>query len=383
MAKRIRIGIIFSYEENWIGGTYYFLSIIQSLNYVEDSRKPEIVAFVNSDRDEKALREVQYPFLSIKHLSIGSRLLKRFDALIRRLTGQKIRPIEIWRNSLVDVVYLFRHDTKYFRGFKNKILWVADFQEFVLREYFSDEEFEHRSAVARYAAINGGSLVLSSEDSRRDFLKFFQDPKCQVHVVRFASIHPKFDHLDIEVLLHKYEIDRPYFICANQFWQHKNHITILKALLEIPERERQNFVVIFTGKNFDYRSKNYFDTLTEFIDEHKLGNTVKYIGFIPRDEQLCLMKHSISILQPSLFEGWSTTVEDAKQLNVRIILSDISVHKEQNPQNGFFFNRLDPKDLADKILYVFSNRPALKDIDYIENIRNFGNEFVHAIENSI
>src|SRR5690606_16162197 len=99
--------------------------------------------------------------------------------------------------------------------------------------------------------------------------------------------------------------------------------------------------------------------------------------------QLCLMKHSISILQPSLFEGWSTTVEDAKQLNVRIILSDISVHKEQNPQNGFFFNRLDPKDLADKILYVFSNRPALKDIDYIENIRNFGNEFVHAIENSI
>lgn len=45
-----------------------------------------------------------------------------------------------------------------------------------------------------------------------------------------------------------------------------------------------------------------------------------------------LMKHAIAIINPSLFEGGSTTVEEAKSLLKVIILSGIPVHREQNPR---------------------------------------------------
>ena len=36
-------------------------------------------------------------------------------------------------------------------------------------------------------------------------------------------------------------------------------------------------------------------------------------------DQLRLMKESLGVIQPSLFEGWSTVIEDAKALNKKSI----------------------------------------------------------------
>lgn len=52
------------------------------------------------------------------------------------------------------------------------------------------------------------------------------------------------------------------------------------------------------------------------------------------------------MVQPSLFEGWSTVVEDARALGKTIVLSDIDVHLEQDPPHGHTFRAGDPADLA-------------------------------------
>jgi hypothetical protein len=61
------------------------------------------------------------------------------------------------------------------------------------------------------------------------------------------------------------------------------------------------------------------------------------------------MRHSLAVIQPSLFEGWSTVVEDARCLGKKIILSDLLVQVEQNPQGSEFFERHSPQQLADLI----------------------------------
>ena len=96
------------------------------------------------------------------------------------------------------------------------------------------------------------------------------------------------------------------------------------------------------------------------------------------------MRKSISIIQPSLFEGWSTIVEESRSIGKLIILSDLEVHKEQNFSRSIFFKRNSYKDLALKILYVFKNfKPGPETI--IENLfaeqnkelmQNFAKEFI-------
>jgi hypothetical protein len=54
----------------------------------------------------------------------------------------------------------------------------------------------------------------------------------------------------------------------------------------------------------------------------------------------------MAVVQPSLFEGWSTVVEDARALGKRQFLSDIQVHVEQNPPNAVYFSPHSPEALA-------------------------------------
>jgi hypothetical protein len=66
---------------------------------------------------------------------------------------------------------------------------------------------------------------------------------------------------------------------------------------------------------------------------------------------------AVAIINPSYFEGWSTTVEEAKALGQRLILSDIPVHREQAPMYATYFMPNDAKALAD-ILWAAWREPA-------------------------
>ena len=70
------------------------------------------------------------------------------------------------------------------------------------------------------------------------------------------------------------------------------------------------------------------------------------MGFIPRDQQIALMRCCAAMVQPSLFEGWSTVLEDARCLGVRIIASDLAVHIEQNLPAALYFERRNSEALS-------------------------------------
>ncbi|MER8775718.1 hypothetical protein NKH79_13690 [Mesorhizobium sp. M0977] len=62
----------------------------------------------------------------------------------------------------------------------------------------------------------------------------------------------------------------------------------------------------------------------------------RHLGLVPYEDVFGLNAASDALINPSLFEGWSTTVEEAKALGTRMLLSDISLHREQAPNATFF-----------------------------------------------
>ena len=93
------------------------------------------------------------------------------------------------------------------------------------------------------------------------------------------------------------------------------------------------------------------------------------------------MKNCKSIIQPSLFEGWSTVNEDAKAENVFILAANLNVNKEQlqDYPNYRLFNPSDANDLSNEIK---KENFITKKIDYTYNLKKFGLDFIKII-NSI
>ncbi len=74
-----------------------------------------------------------------------------------------------------------------------------------------------------------------------------------------------------------------------------------------------------------------------------------------------LMRGASAIVQPSLFEGWSTVLEDALAPAKPVIASDFPVHIEQDLAQAIYFRRSDSSDCARAILDHYSR---IRDTSY-------------------
>jgi glycosyltransferase involved in cell wall biosynthesis len=83
-----------------------------------------------------------------------------------------------------------------------------------------------------------------------------------------------------------------------------------------------------------------------------------YLGLVERDEVLALMRQSICVLNPSLFEGWGYSVDEARSLGKSVLLSNIPAHREQNPPNATYFDPIDCEDLATRLAEAWQREPG-------------------------
>jgi glycosyltransferase involved in cell wall biosynthesis len=369
--KRKKIGLLYlSTYAAWAGGIIYVQNIIRALNLLDDSERPEVAVFYGFDSPINDVKSINYPYIEYHQVSSADKFKKIFYRLKRIFTGKSA-----FFKVLPEVVYPY--NDKIFLG-KTRIDWIPDFQERYLPHMFSKEEIQRRLHDQTIISKAGGVVIFSSQDALNDFEKFYPDHNCKLRRLRFASMLPEYQHIEFSTLQTQYEIPGTYFMSPNQFWKHKNHIVLLEAIALL-KNDNLDFQVVLTGSQSDPRNKEYFKTLKDFIEKNQIERWIKFLGFIDRSDQLALMYHSRAIIQPSLFEGWSTVVEDTKAMNQFIILSDIPVHREQISENCNFFDPHSSEQLATKMRESVLNIPEKVDTDYSKSIMDFSKTILSVL----
>jgi len=222
--------------------------------------------------------------------------------------------------------------------------WIPDFQHHYLPELFSKDEINQRNIHNQKIANNAPLIVLSSKIARADFNRHYPEAASRSRLMTFVScMESTWLQPNPELMQQKYKLPDRYFLVSNQFWKHKNHTVIIEALGLLKE-QKIHPVVACTGKALE--QDEYYQRLIARAKELGVVNQVRILGLIPRLDQIQLMRRCLAIIQPSLFEGWSTVVEDSRALGKPIILSNFPVHLEQNPPNSFFFEGNNAEQLA-------------------------------------
>lgn len=377
MAKRKRVGLYFESYSTLPAYVIYTQNIIRTINLAVDSEKPELVILHLTDSPINEIKEINYPYIEFYCL----------PKIKNSLTGRAINKIsrKILKKNLLSFIdsgfpknldcifpYNFRPECDYI---KHKILWKPDFQEFHLPSLFTSAELNYNKQFLDAMAVKPFHLVLSSEDAARDYNKAYPNHLNKIHLWKFTSFLPDTTKINVKVLRAKFNINSDYFLVANQFWPHKNHINVLKAL-KICMALNCDFQIVFTGKQKSSRDIELFDKLKHYIEQNNLQKNIIFTGFIPRDEQITLMSQAKAVIQPSLFEGWSTVIEDCKALNQFVIASDLSVNREQISENVVFFNPYNYKDLAEKLVNFLKEPPEKIQGNYTYEITKFKNNIL-------
>ena len=250
---------------------------------------------------------------------------------------------EFLKREKFDFVYpYFSENRTNFRS----AAWIYDFQHKHLPQFFSQEEIDHREKYFELIASHAPIVVLSSRACEQDFKHAFPRFAHKSRVLSFRVSPRREWYLPNPVeTQRKYGLPDKFLLISNQFWQHKNHLVVFEALSLLRSRSILP-VVVCTGIIHDHRNPAYSDSIVEAIERLGIGKQLHLLGLIPRLDQVQLMRRCLAVVQPSLYEGWSTVVEDARLLGKPVILSDIPVHVEQNPPQSLFFERESPSSLA-------------------------------------
>jgi glycosyltransferase involved in cell wall biosynthesis len=229
------------------------------------------------------------------------------------------------------------------------IAWVEDFQHRHLPEFFSAREKASRDANFEASCRNATRVLVSSEAALCDVERFHPEWVSKARVLHFVdcstSAEKRVEPTDLQA---RHGVSGPFVLLPNQFWAHKNHRIVLEALAILRARG-QPIRVVATGHTSDYRNPAFFETLMRRRAELGVEEDFRVLGLVPYADLATLMRQAVALVNPSLFEGWSTTVEEAKSLGKVVVLSDIPVHREQAPERGIYFDPRDGGALADAL----------------------------------
>ncbi|MGM4912871.1 glycosyltransferase [Rhizobium sp. 768_B6_N1_8] len=329
--RTLRIGIELISDPTWMGGVLYLQNLAICLSRLPANERPHVELLGAPD--------VVGKFLAENHLAgpLGGKtdLLKR----IARKIGLKIA------EPPIDIVY---------PGFGREVegavtmRWIPDFQHRYLPHLFSADEIAARDRSIAELAAKPGVIVVSSEVAAVDFRSFYPGQPATPRVWHFCSLLETSGAAD-DSIVGKFGLPPKFLYLPNQFWAHKNHIVVLKALTMLKRDYGLTIPLVCTGAQSDRRNESHFAGLLAFIEEKGLRDQVKLLGLIDRLAQVEIFRRAAAIVQPSLFEGWSTVVEDTRAIGRPIFLSDLPVHREQDPARCTYFDPHEPSDLAAKL----------------------------------
>jgi glycosyltransferase involved in cell wall biosynthesis len=346
----IRVGIALG--DFWLGGVNYYRNLLNAIYSLPD-RRIEPVLLVG----ERAGPEILAGYPPVEVIRSGW-----FDRLSPRWIGRKAWQLAFAGDPILEpmlrshqIAVLSHSGVLGRRSSLPTISWIVDLQHQQLPQFFSVRERWYRDRNFRLQCDHATRIIVSSHDAERALATF--RPSCigKVRVLQFVA-QPSVggEPNKIAALEKRYGFAGSYFLLPNQFWAHKNHGLVLDALATMSTTGKPP-LVISTGATEDYRKAQYFEGLMDKARSLGVLDSFRVLGIVPYRDLVDLMVNAVALINPSRSEGWSTTVEEAKSLGKRMILSNLAVHREQAPPDAIYVDPDDPIGLAGAMRQILTS----------------------------
>lgn len=328
-----KVAFIIDFDKSsWYGGFNYYLSLFRAID--ESDAGFDTVVFCKSISDFDG---ISFTHIKLVQMSIFDKksILGTIDRVFLKFLN--VRPIlnlilSKFNVNVVSHAYVGRLPKTI-----KQLSWIPDLQHVFLPALFSNKRINYRDELFTRISEFSDRVIVSSESARSDLINHFNCDNNKVVVYKFL---PNFNWEQLSSLISECEDwinHEPLIVFPGQFWIHKNHYLFIKALGLL--KDKINFRVVFIGAFADERDSDYSAKILAAINDLGLNEHVTIFSGIPYVDVIRWIIKADVVVNASLFEGWSTVVEEAKYLRKTIACSDIPVHREQlsDIEECFFF----------------------------------------------
>ena len=145
------------------------------------------------------------------------------------------------------------------------------------------------------------------------------------------------------------EVPDKYVFYPAQFWKHKNHINLIKAI-QILKESIDDIHLVLTGSE-----KNCYKEIKRYISENNLQNNITIKGFVTNGNMTYLYRHAVGLVMPSYFGPTNIPPLEAMALGCPVAVSDKYAMPEQVGRAGLLFDPDSPEEIAGRIQKMWTD----------------------------
>lgn len=372
----------FGLTQQWLGGMNYIKNLIHAIRLTFGSKIQCYLAYPGfypeSPKEFSSMVDGMFEIPDFRNNPTANFVRMFEKVILARYQQEEMILKKNKMDILYGVVLTYRH-----REIPS-LSWIWDFQHRHLPEMFSLREHLLKNFIFTRTAQVSSRVIVKSEAVGRDFKRFLPRYAHKLRIAKFHNVIPDSCYnMPPKSVLEHYHLPEKFIYLPNQFWKHKNHEMVFEAVKNL-KKTRTEVTLVCTGVNTDYRHKFYFKNLWQKISDWDMERQVIYLGTVPHEHVMQLIRQSVCLLNPSLFEGFGMTANEAASIGKRMLLSDIPAHREQNVPEAVFFNPAQREDLEEKINQIWHHTPPGPDVE-LEMLarRNMPHRIIETAESFI
>jgi glycosyltransferase involved in cell wall biosynthesis len=196
-------------------------------------------------------------------------------------------------------------------------------------------EWERREYLFRHGSRCATLLLADSEVGKEDILNFYGPygvTPDRVKVLPFlpacylASDVPEDERQRVRTIYH---LPERYLFYPAQFWLHKNHARIVKAIGLLKQEYSLKIPLVLSGSNAGEIREQIFNEVMSLSSQFGLEKEIRYLGYVPDEDMSGIYAGAVALVMPTFFGPTNIPVLEAWAFGCPVLTSDIRGIREQ------------------------------------------------------
>lgn len=379
------------------GGVYqYGLTMLHALHGMRSKGEDQFHIFANQDSNHptvSSLKELGWTVKPAQPLPLPKRVLASLSHALGEeslrgatawLRGQRRGVLEFDKGRLPDPDRArFRPEaSQWFRDcgvelmlypsasplcFETQLPFVVAIHDLQHRlqpefpEVSAGGEWERREYLFRNAARYATLILTDSEVGREDILNIYGEygiSPNRVKVLPYLPAHYLAPATTVNGPAHvqaSYQLPERYLLYPAQFWPHKNHARLVRALKLVKDEYNLNVPVVFCGSRTGPIREQTFREMVALAHELQIERQVHYLGYVPDEDMAGLYMAAVALVMPTFFGPTNIPVLEAWALNCPVVTSDLRGIREQVGDAAILVNPRSVEAIADSIYRLWTD----------------------------
>jgi glycosyltransferase involved in cell wall biosynthesis len=218
-------------------------------------------------------------------------------------------------------------------------------------EISTNGEWDNREIIYSKLLKRASFIITGTHQGKQEIEKFYDVDSERIKILPFPAPQFPNPNLSDEERLEKYKLPNKYLFYPAQFWPHKNHINLLRAIHLLHNQYDLNLSIVFVGSdkgNLKYIQRN--------VAELNLLEQVIFLGFIPQEDLAALYRKAFALVFVSFFGPDNIPPLEAFALGCPVIAAKVPGAEEQLGNAALLIEPQDEKNIAQAIKQLFEDQ---------------------------